>query len=86
LGKSARHKLDLRRAIIPFTLLKVSQVLRTIQPGDIIEVFWSDPDIPEDLFKILPESSYDLIAMEEMADEEPSYRMEIKKKTEETTL
>ena len=86
MGKSARHKLDLRRAIIPFTLLKVSQVFRTIQPGDIIEVFWSDPDIPADLFKILPESSYYLIAMEEMADEEPSYRMEIKKKTEETTL
>ena len=79
--KSARHKLDLRRAIIPFTLLKVSQVFKTIQPGDIVEIFWNDPDAPADLFKILPESSYDLIAMEEMEDEEPSYRMEIKKKT-----
>jgi len=71
---------------MPFTLLKVSQVFRTIQPGDIVEIFWSDPDTPADLFKILPESSYDLIAMEEMEDEEPSYRLEIKKKTEETTL
>lgn len=79
MGKSARHKLDLRGAIIPFTLLKVSQVFRAIQPGDIIEVFWSDPDTPADLFKILPESSFDLIVMEEMEDDEPSYRMEIKK-------
>ena len=81
MGKSARHKLDLRRAITPFTLLKVSQVFRTIQAGDIIEIFWSDPDTAADLFKILPESSFDLIVMEEMEDDEPSYRMEIKKKT-----
>jgi len=79
LGKSVRHKLDLRGAIIPFTLLKVSQVFRTIQPGDIMEIFWSDPDTPANLFKILPESSFDLIVMEEMEDDEPSYRMEIKK-------
>ena len=79
MGKSARYKLDLRGGIIPFTLLKVSQVFRTMQPGDIIEVFWSDPDTPTDLFKILPESSFDLIVMEEMEDDEPSYRMEIKK-------
>ena len=80
MGKSTRHKLDLRRAIIPFTLLKVSQVFRTIQPGDIIEILWNDPDTSADLFKILPESSFDLIVMEEMEDGEPSYRMEIKKK------
>ena len=79
MGKRARHKLDLRGVIIPFTLLKVSQVFRTIQPGDIIEIFWSDPDTPADLFKVLPESSFDLIVMEEMEDDEPSYRMEIKK-------
>jgi len=84
LGKSARHKLDLRRAIVPFTLLKVSQVFRAIQPGDIIEIYWSDPETSADIFKILPESSFELIVMEEMEDDEPSYRMEIKKTVETT--
>lgn len=82
--QGARHKLDLRGAIIPFTLLKVGQVFRTIPPGDILEVFWSDPDTQKDLFKILPESSYDLLIVEEMKAEETSYRMEIKKKPVET--
>ena len=56
--QSARYKLDLRGAIIPFTLLKIRQVFGTIQPGGIPEAFWNDPDTPKDLFKILPESSY----------------------------
>lgn len=76
-----RHKLDLRGAIIPFALLKVCQVLKTMPPGDILEVFWGDPDAPNDLFKILPQSSYKLLMMEEMQGKESSYRMEIKKKT-----
>jgi TusA-related sulfurtransferase len=68
-----------------FTLLKVSQAFRIIPPGDILEVFWSDPDTRADLLKILPESSYDLISMEEMKDGLPSYRMQIKKKVLEGT-
>ena len=78
--QSMRHKLDLRGAIIPFTLLKVSQVFRNIPPGDTLEVYWSDPDTPADLFKILPESSYDMISMDVMK-EDPCYRMEILKKS-----
>lgn len=78
--KNTRHKLDLRGAIIPFTLLKVSQVFRNMFPGDTLEVYWSDPDTPADLFKILSESSYDTISMD-VLEEEPSYRMEIRKKS-----
>jgi len=85
LKHGARHKLDLRGAIIPFTLLKVGQVFGTMPPGDILEIFWSDPDTRQDLFKILPESSYDLLIMEEIKSEDTSYRMEIKKKTVATT-
>lgn len=78
--QAARHKLDLRGAIIPFTLLKVSQVFRSIHPGDILEVLWNDPDTPADLFKILPEACFELIAMELMEGEDAFYRLEIKKK------
>ena len=86
MAKNSRHKLDLRGAIIPFTLLKILQVFGSIQPGDTLEVFWNDPDAPKDLFKILPESSYDLLIMEESRDGESCCRIEIQKKSIETTL
>ena len=74
------HKLDLRGAIVPFSLLKVIQVLKLMEGGETLEVFWSDPDAPADLFKVLPNSSYELISLEEMADEEPSYQLTLIKK------
>ena len=78
--QASLHKLDLRGAIIPFTLLKVSQVFGSIHPGDILEVLWNDPDTPTDLFKILPDDCFEMIAMELMEEKDPFYRLEIKKK------
>ena len=75
-----QHKLDLRGAIVPFSLLKVIQALKLMEAGETLEVFWSDPDTPADLFKVLPNSSYELISLEEMADEEPSYQLTLIKK------
>ena len=78
--QAVRHKLDLRGAIIPFTLLKVSQVFRSIHPGDILEVLWNDPDTPTDLFKILPEACFELIDIKLIEGKDEFYRLEIKKK------
>jgi TusA-related sulfurtransferase len=78
-GKISRNKMDLRGVIIPFTLLKVSQAFKTINPGETLEVLWSDPETQNDLFKILPESSYDLILLEEM-EKDITYRVCLKKK------
>ena len=75
-----QHKLDLRGAIIPFSLLKVIQALKLMDPGETLEVCWSDPDTPADLFKVLPDSSYEMGALEEMADEDSSYRITLVKK------
>ncbi len=68
-------KLDLRGAIIPFTVLKVSLAFRTIGVGDTLEVLWSDPDTAGDLFKVLPSASYDLVSMDETLEDHPYYRM-----------
>ena len=62
-----QHKLDLRGAIIPFSLLKVIQALKVMDPGETLEVFWSDPDTPTDLFKVLPDSTYEMISLDELA-------------------
>lgn len=75
-----QHKLDLRGAIVPFSLLKVIQALKMMEAGETLEVFWNDPDTPADLFKVLPNSSYELISLEEMADEGPSYQLTLIKK------
>ena len=75
-----QHKLDLRGAIVPFSLLKVIKELKLMNPGETLEVCWSDPETPADLFKVLPDSSYELVSLEEMSDEEPSYRMTLEKK------
>ncbi len=75
-----QHTLDLRNAIVPFSLLKVIQALKMMGPGETLEVFWSDPDTPADLFKVLPDSAYDLISLEEIGDGEPSYKITLAKK------
>jgi len=78
LGKSTQHRLDLRGVIIPFSLLKASQVFKIVKPGELLEIVCSDPDIKKDLFKILPHSSYELTLMEEL-EEGCFYRIQIKK-------
>jgi TusA-related sulfurtransferase len=78
LGEGIHHRLDLRGAIIPFSLLKVSQVFKILKPGELLEILCSDPDTRIDLFKILPESSYELTLMEEL-EEDYFYRIQLKK-------
>jgi TusA-related sulfurtransferase len=75
-----QHKLDLRGAIVPFSLLKVIQELKLMDPGETLEVCWSDPDTPADLFKVLPDSAYELISLEEMSDDASLYRITLEKK------
>ncbi len=75
-----QHKLDLRGAIVPFSLLKVIKELKLMNPGETLEVCWSDPNTPADLFKVLPDSSYELVSLEVMSDDEPSYRITLEKK------
>ena len=77
--KSAQHTLDLRGVIIPFSLLKASQVFKIIKPGELLEIWCSDPDIQENLVKILPHSAYELTLMEEL-EEDCYFRIQLKKR------
>jgi len=74
-----QHKLDIRGSIIPFTVLKVSLAFKTINSGDTLQVMWSDPDTQEDLFRVLPAASYDLIELKEIQGDKPFYRMTLLK-------
>ena len=75
-----QHQLDLRGAIVSFSLLKVIQTFKTMSPGETLDVIWSNPDSPADLFKVLPHSAYELISFEELADEQYSYKLTLVKK------
>jgi len=65
---------DLRGAIIPLALLKVSQVFRETKAGKIMEFLVNDPDTKRDIFKILPPFSYRLT---DMNDEGSFYRIRL---------
>lgn len=79
MGQNGRYRLDLRGAIIPFTLLKVSQTFKMINPGDTLEVLLGDEETRNDLFKILPDSSYELILMEKLG-KDFTYRIRLRKR------
>ena len=78
--KNMQYRLDLRGTIVPFSLLKVCQAFKLMDTGEILEVVWSDPDTQEDLFKVLPASSYDLISLDETKDGQSAYRLTLLKK------
>jgi TusA-related sulfurtransferase len=78
LKPKADHFLDLRGAISPISLLKVTQAFREMKPNEILEILVCDPDTRKDLFKILPDLSYELIIFEEM-EREHSVRVQMKK-------
>ena len=73
------HYLDLREAIPPISLLKVTQVFRKMKTNEIVEILGRDPDTRTDIFKIIPDFAYELIVIEEM-ERDDSFRVQMKKR------
>ena len=80
MGKKPDQILDLRGAIPPITLLKVSQVFREMKEQEILEILCRDPDTRTDIFKVLPPFSYELIVMEQLEEDDSSFRVQMKKR------
>lgn len=59
------HKFDLRDAIIPFALLKVTQAFRDMNPGDILQIVGDDPKTRREMFKVLQTVNCTVIDTEE---------------------
>jgi TusA-related sulfurtransferase len=72
--------LDLRGAIPPITLLKVSQVFREMRPKEILEILCKDADTRCDLFKVLPLLAYEVLDIGECAEDISSFRVLIRKR------
>jgi TusA-related sulfurtransferase len=74
----ADYTADFRGAIRWMALLKTTQLFRGMSPNQTIEILGLDPDTRTDLLKVLPESSYELIGVEE--DTDASVRLHLRKR------
>ena len=80
MDKKSDHILDLRGAISPISLLKVSQVFREMDEKEVLEILCRDLDTRTDILKVLPSFSYELILMEELQEDGLSFRFQILKR------
>jgi len=78
--KKADHTLDFRGTISTISLLKVTQVFDGMKPMEILEILGCDADTRRDLFKVLPEASYDLIANDEVIAKTRYHRVRLRKR------
>jgi len=62
------YRVDIRGMIPPFSLLKVSLVFQQMKPFQVVEIIGCDPDMQRDLFRILPEASYEVICTENQTE------------------
>lgn len=60
-----KYKFDLREAITPFALLKVTQAFRDMTPGDLLQIKGDDPKTRKEIFKVLHTINYTVVDTEE---------------------
>ena len=78
--RKADHILDFRGSITPISLLKFIQTFREMKANEVLEILGSSLDTRSDLFKVLPDDSYDLIFLDVVEEEDYFYRIQLKKK------
>jgi len=78
--RKADHTLDFRGTISTISLLKVTQVFDEMKPMEILEILGCDADTRRDLFKVLPEESYDLITNDEVNAKTRYHRVRLRKR------
>jgi hypothetical protein len=74
------HTFDLRRTLVPFSLLEMRQRFKEMRSGDSMVVLWGDVDSADDLLRILPASSFDVVSQTEIPGNPAGLRMELTKK------
>jgi len=78
----AAYTLDFRGSITPIMLLKMTQMFSKMEAEDVMEIQGSDPDTQKDLFKVLPQASYELLSVDTSGNDEMEYfyRIRLKKR------
>ena len=78
--QKADHILDFRGTITSISLLKLTQTFREMASNEVLEILGNDLDSRNDLFKVLPDDSYDLIFLDVVEEGNYFYRIQLKKK------
>lgn len=77
--RKADHILDFRGSITSISLLKLIQTFREMKSNEVLEILGSNLDTRSDLFKVLPNDSYELIFLDVVEEGECFYRIQLKK-------
>jgi TusA-related sulfurtransferase len=75
------YTVDVRGAISPFSLLKVSLVFQQMRPSEVVEVLGCDMDMKQDLLRLLPDASYEMIEGSDGGDREAIPRVFFRKES-----
>ena len=73
--------MDLRNFVSWVALLKVTQVFDAMAVSDVLEIRGADPDTKQDLFKILPASTYEVLTVDDQEEAGGSFQVRIQKRT-----
>ncbi|GAB6905597.1 hypothetical protein DESC_290120 [Desulfosarcina cetonica] len=75
---------DLRRTLIPFSLLQITNAFNAMQPGEEMELLCginqTETEIFNDLMRILPASAYELIGKKIITSDTPAIQLRLKKR------
>ena len=75
-----RFSLDIRNAIIPFSLLEISYLFKKLKAGEIIEIIAQNHTIRPDLEHILSKFDYEISERDVLIDNTASLQILLKKK------
>lgn len=78
MARKAEKVIDFRDSLTMISLLKLTQVFGQMNPSEILEIRGADSITRQDLFKVLPQATYEVITVEE-GDDESVHRMQIRK-------
>ncbi len=78
MARKADYTLDFRGSISSISLLKMTRIFNEMKPHEIMEILGSDSDTRQDLFKVLPASSYEVAPLDVQVEED-SHRLRIRK-------
>lgn len=74
------YTVDVRGAITPFSLLKVSLVFQQMKPSETLEILGCDTEMQQDLLKLLPDAHCETVAAGSDAAAPEVFRVRLHKK------
>jgi TusA-related sulfurtransferase len=80
LSSQADYTLDFRGSISSITLLKITRLFNEMKALEIMELLGLDADTIQDLFKVLADSSYEIIDTDLLEEKGDFHRLRLRKR------